>query len=1021
MNMSAKKLLAQALIVCQAVALTLAVPVEIAPQDRHNIPETVFSNPTSIAINTTVSSPAPFSATVYPSNINVSGMTGNITRVAVTLNGLTHVRPGDVDLLLVSPAGGKFIFLSDSGFTIPLEDKLLTFADDAPSLLPSVVPDIPSGSYKPTSGDFQNDSFPAPAPAGPYSIPPASTFASVFNGASPNGTWSLYAVDDGAAQAGSVNAGWSLTITTDGSPATFTNSTYIALNDLMTPSGPYGTAINVTGQTGVISNLKVGLLGFSHTHLDDIDILLVSPNGKGVVIVSDAGLSSGATNLDITFDDAAPSNFPGTITSGSYRPTDTSDSATGVDTFPAPAPLRPYHQLTGTNALSNFNGYSPNGEWRLFVVDDNPSNSGSIAGGWYLDITTAPASPPAGPACGVPSFAASTNFAAGNTPTNLAVADLNNDTKLDLAVTNQVSNDVSILLGTGTGTFMPQSLISAGSSPYAIAAGKFNADNNFDLAVANSGSNNVSIFLGNGNGTFSSATNFFVGSTPISVAAGDLNNDGKQDLAVANFGSFFSGSVSILLGNGTGGFAQGNSVRTRSQPSFVAIANLNTSDSNLDLVVPSFGSNSVTTFFGNGTGTFVVGQNLLTSLGPVSVEVADIGFPDGVPDFVVSNYNGDSISTCGGSGAGGSFSCSSAPAGGPNPISVAADDYVGSGIKIPAIALSGSNLLKVGVTTVNVGANPNAVESADFNSDGRIDLVSVNSGSNDVSVALNSCSVAVGNLFDWDGDRRTDFNVFRPSEQSWYDSSLNGSVAAKYFSRPGDKLVPADYDGDGKTDYGLYRPESGLWIVHNGLNPRPVYFLQFGLAEDIPTPADFDGDGKTDVAVFRPSDGNWYVRRTSDNSTQVTPFGASGDKPVAADFDGDGKADVALFRPSTGIWYILQSSNGQPLIIQFGTTEDKTVVGDYDGDRKADVAVWRPSTGVWWIRWSSDGSVRAFVWGAEGDFPAPGDYDGDGKFDPALWRPSDRTWYILKSSGGGSIYFTWGVPTDYPIPNVYVR
>jgi hypothetical protein len=80
---------------------------------------------------------------------------------------------------------------------------------------------------------------------------------------------------------------------------------------------------------------------------------------------------------------------------------------------------------------------------------------------------------------------------------------------------------------------------SVSSSPYAIVAGKFNADNNFDLAVANSGSNNVSIFLGNGNGTFSAATNFFVGSTPLSIAAGDLNNDGKEDLAVANFGPLF--------------------------------------------------------------------------------------------------------------------------------------------------------------------------------------------------------------------------------------------------------------------------------------------------------------------------------------------------------------------------------------------------------------------------------------------------------------------------------------------------
>jgi hypothetical protein len=362
-----------------------------------------------------------------------------------------------------------------------------------------------------------------------------------------------------------------------------------------------------------------------------VDVLLVSPNGKGLVIMSDAGFTSSVSNLNITFDDSASGFIGSNPTSGSYRPTDQGDSASGFDPFPNPAPIRPYHQ--SPNALSNFNGYSPNGEWRLFVLDDLPSNSGSISGGWFLDITTTPVVPPTGAACAIPSFASSTSFSAGNTPTNLALADFNNDMKADIAVTNQVSNDVSILLGTGNGTFMPQTLVPSPSSPYAIVAGKFNADNNFDLAVANSGSNNVSIFLGNGNGTFSAATNFFVGSTPLSIAAGDLNNDGKEDLAVANFGTFFSGSVSILIGTGTGGFTQGTAVRTRSQPSFVTIANLNSTDSNRDLVVTSFGSNSATTFFGNGNGTFVVGQNLATPLGPVSVEIAELGIPDGLPRF----------------------------------------------------------------------------------------------------------------------------------------------------------------------------------------------------------------------------------------------------------------------------------------------------------------------------------------------------------------------------------------------------
>ena len=975
-------------------------------------PHTVYTNSKSITINTASSAPPVSTAALYPSAIDVSGMTGNITRVAVTLDGFTHIRPSDADLLLVSPTGAKYVFLSDISSSFDLaEDRLFTFADDAAGTLPAAG--SPSGAYRPTA-DASPDIFPAPAPAGPYNAPPSSTFASVFNGTSPNGTWSLYVVDDAQNNPGSINAGWSLTITTDGGPQTFANRNYIALNDLMTPSNPYGTAINISGVTGAISNLKVTLNGFTHTRPTDVDVLLVSPNGRAVNIMSDAGFAA-ASNANLTFDDAAAATLSTPVVTGSYKPTDNDFEV--ADTFPAPAPLRPYYTVSGSNQLSNFYGFSPNGEWRLYVVDDELSQAGSIAGGWSLDITTTPLVPPPPPSCVVPTFSP-TSIAAGTNPTNIAVADFNGDNKSDLAVTNQVSNDVSILLGNGDGTFQPQTLLSAGSGPYAIVAGKFNADNNFDLAVANSGSNNVSIYLGNGNGTFSAPTNFFVGSSPLSIAAGDLNNDSKQDLAIANFGSFFSGSVSVLLGNGTGGFSAGTSVRTRTQPAYVTIANIN-GDPNQDLLIANFGSNSISTFIGSGNGLFQLNQNLTVGQGPVAIEVADLS-GDGVSDLSIANYNSDTISFCTGN-VNGSFSClNSSPAGGANPISMASADFLGSGSKALATALSGSNLVKVLTNSVSVGQSPNAIKSADFNGDEKPDLVTANAGSNDISVLLNSCAVAKGNLFDWNGDRRTDYVVLRPSNNAWYNPTLNPSSVARFFARPGDKIVPADYDGDHLTDYAFYRPETGLWVVQTP-NGRPINFTQFGVAIDIPVPADYDGDAKADVAVWRPSDGNWYIRRSTDNSVQVLTFGVNGDKPAPADYDGDGKDDLAVFRPSTGYWYILRSSDWQASIVGFGVSEDKTVPADYDGDGKADIAVWRPSTGVWYVLKSSDGNFRAVGWGATGDIPVVGDFESDGKFDFAIWRPSDRYWYVLKSSDGAPLYFQWGASTDYPVPNVFIR
>jgi len=114
-------------------------------------------------------------------------------------------------VLLVSPTGQKAIIFSDVGGGNSLNNITVTLSDSAASSLTAAR--ITSGTYKPTNiepGEAgELDSFSAPAPAGPYLTP-----LSQFNGISPNGTWSLYVVDDGPGDQGQIVAGWSLTITT---------------------------------------------------------------------------------------------------------------------------------------------------------------------------------------------------------------------------------------------------------------------------------------------------------------------------------------------------------------------------------------------------------------------------------------------------------------------------------------------------------------------------------------------------------------------------------------------------------------------------------------------------------------------------------------------------------------------------------------------------------------------------------------------------------------------------------------
>src|SRR5215471_4179587 len=117
-------------------------------------------------------------------------------------------------------------------------------------------------------------------------------------------------------------------------------------------------------------------------------------------------------------------------------------------------------------------------------------------------------------------FTQPTNFAVGNTPVSVVVGDFNGDGKQDLAVANEGSNNVSILLGTGTGSFATATSFAAGSGPQWVAVGDFNGDGKQDLAVANFNDNNVSILLGTGTGSFGTATNIAAGTNPQSVAIG---------------------------------------------------------------------------------------------------------------------------------------------------------------------------------------------------------------------------------------------------------------------------------------------------------------------------------------------------------------------------------------------------------------------------------------------------------------------------------------------------------------------
>jgi hypothetical protein len=175
------------------------------------------------------------------------------------------------------------------------------------------------------------DSWPAPAPPGPY-----STSLDAFDGEVANGTWKLYVVDDVQPNSGDIEGGWSLSIDTGPVDAA------IPGNGTSGPASFYPATRTVSGQDGLITDVNVAIDGIWHQNPDDLDLLLVGPQGQRVILMSDACGSFGVKAFGWVWDDEAPAPMPdvdGTNICGTrfHRPADYEPG----DAWPTPATRLP--------------------------------------------------------------------------------------------------------------------------------------------------------------------------------------------------------------------------------------------------------------------------------------------------------------------------------------------------------------------------------------------------------------------------------------------------------------------------------------------------------------------------------------------------------------------------------------------------------------------------------------------------------------------------------------------------------
>jgi hypothetical protein len=338
----------------------------------------------------------------------------------------------------------------------------------------------------------------------------------------------------------------------------------------------------------------------------------------------------------------------------------------------------------GSVELADLNG---DGKRDIVVANTASNNLTILLGDGRGRFTPAPGSP----------------VAAGESPNDIAIADLNGDGKLDLALANHEHKQITILLGDGRGGFAPQATVAVQSKPHAhgVAAGDFDGDRKLDLAVESWETNQVEILLGKGDGTFATPGRLLsVGRMPYQrLRAGDFNNDGYADIVTTNFEA---DSVTVLLG-GKDGFAEspGSPFPANKTPFGVAVGDLN-KDGKLDLAVVNYSgepadlkNDGLTVLLGDGRGAFKIalGSPFRTGAAPTRVAIGDIN-GDGLPDVAASNSESQNVTILLGS-ARGDFS---------KPY------------QIPA------------------GREPKGISIADLNGDGKAEIVVVNAQDNDLTL-----------------------------------------------------------------------------------------------------------------------------------------------------------------------------------------------------------------------------------------------------------------------------------------------
>lgn len=314
--------------------------------------------------------------------------------------------------------------------------------------------------------------------------------------------------------------------------------------------------------------------------------------------------------------------------------------------------------------------------------------------------------------------------------------------------------------------------------------------------------------------------------------------------------------------------------------------------------------------------------------------------------------------------------------------------------------------------------------TADFNGDGRSDMMGFTGSGTSWHVCLASATVAAPAFDcalwqgpalgvksvvpgDFNGDGRTDMAAYTGTANKWQVclSTGSGFQCAYWYSHSGGvtKNVSGDFNGDGRADMAYYTGANGIWSMclstGSGFSCSSWASHGGGYANNLT--ADFNGDGLDDMAGYTGANGNWHVCLSNGagfNCSYMTSHTGGVSKTKLGDFNGDGLTDMAGFlgTPGSGVapWKICLST-GTNFTCSDWTAHNaglQGAVGDYNGDGRTDLAAYNFTLAQWRMCLSTGTNFTCSMWSGSGHDEAQGDYNGDGIDDFAAYTGASGKW-----------------------------